>query len=359
MTTRARAGSPTTYVWPITASEVDWARVPKNCHATTPQGGGGVLGSNVDFYADQCVIAVSPNPVAAGGVLAQAMAMGPDGRVYARALKANPFGGDPVWGPYYVVPGLSNGATGDPAGVKAKKIAIAAAKDGSFQVVIIHAANDSLYHAMQYPNNGNWSGFGLLDGVGTLTFAARDVAIAINGSSPTSAGNAQVIANGLEAASVFHRVRWPNGTWTPFAQVPGAQGMNTQALAIASSDDLYTNVLAITTAADGSQGQIQQVLRDPSGNWAGWVTVPTPAGTTLSKTSDLALTRTNLIGNPAYLMFLDATGNVYFQVRNNPNLPASWQGQAPTDLITTQGRTVSLSGSGFGTSLLVTRVYPQ
>ncbi|WP_158101064.1 hypothetical protein, partial [Variovorax sp. JS1663] len=264
-------------------------------------------------------------------------------------------GGAPVWSPYYVVPGVS----GDSAGVRAKKIAIAAAKDGSFQAVIINTANDSVYHAMQYPN-GSWSGFNLLDGAGGwANFAARDVAIAINGSSPTSAGNAQVIANGLADGSLYHRVRWPAGNWTSFAQVPGPQGMNTQALAIASSDDLNTNVLAITTAADGSQGQIQQVLRDPSGNWAGWVTMPTPAGTVLSKASDVALVRTNA---QASVMFLDATGKAYLQERNNPSLASSWQTQLPANQITDQGRTVSISqGASLNlpTQVLVTRVYPQ
>jgi hypothetical protein len=350
LSTRARAGLPFISFWPSAAINVDWGRVPKNCHATTPQGGGGVLGGDVDFYADQCAIAVMPNPAAAYGVLAQAVAVGPNGRVYARALKDNPLGGGPRWGPYYVVPGLS----GDPDGVNAKKISIAGAKDGSFQVVITVASDNTVAHALQYPN-GTWSGFSRLDGFsGSPNFQARDVSITINGSSASSAGNAQVIANGLVGGSVFHRVRWAAGNWTPFSQVPGAETLSTHALAIASSDDLYTNVLVTTTS-----GQIQQVLRDPAGNWSSWVTMAIPPGVQLSETSDVALARTSLVGSPAYVMFLDSVGRAYFQVRLNPNVASSWQAQEAAQLITTDGRSVSLSSGGFESPLLVTRAYPQ
>jgi WD40-like Beta Propeller Repeat len=347
---RARAGLPFISSWPSAAINVDWGRIPKNCHATTPQGGGGVLGGDVDFYADQCAIAVMPNPNASYGVLAQAVAVGPNGRVYARALKNNPLGGGPGWGPYYVIPGLS----GNPDGINAKKIAIAGAKDGSFQVVITLASDNTVAHAMQYPN-GSWSGFSRLDGfAGSPNFQARDVSITINGSSASSAGNAQVIANGLVGGSVFHRVRWPAGNWTAFAQVPGAEMLSTQAIAIASSEDLYTNLLVITT-----DGLVKQVLRDPSGNWGGWVNVGTPAGMQFNEASDVAIVRTELAGSPAYVMLLDSTNKAYFQVRANPNLVASWQGQEATQLITTAGRSVSLSSGGFESPILITRAYPQ
>ncbi len=358
LTTRARTG-PVTHTWPVAVLDTDWGRVPRNCHATTPKGGGGVLAGDVDFYADRCVIAASPNPAAAGGVLAQALAVGPDGRVYARSLRSKPAGGAPEWGALGVVPGLSSGGSGDPAGIRAKKIAVAAAGNGSFQVVIIRADDNALYHAMQYPG-GNWSGFARLDGAfGAASFAARDVAITINASSATSPGNAQVIANGLADGSLYHRVRWSDGSWSPFGAVPGSQGMNTQALAIAAGEDGNTNVLAITQPAGGGAPQLQQVLRVPNGNWSGWVSVPMPLGTSLGTGSDVALTRTKLVGGPAFLMILDATGKAWFQVRNNPDQTASWQGQVPSEPITTEGRTVSLSAVDLTIRLLVTRAYPQ
>ena len=352
LTTRARSNGQPGAQWPVGAGNVDWGRVPKNCHATTPQGGGGVLGGDVDFYADQCAIAVMPNPAASGGVLAQALAVGPDSRVYARALKSNPLNGVPVWGPFTVIPGLS----GNPDGVTVKKLAVSAARDGSLQVAIVMAGDNTVAHAIRYAN-GSWSGFSRLDGFqGAPSFQARDVAIAINGSTPGSQGNAQVIANGLVGGSIFHRVRWPAGNWSPFMQVPGAEAMNTQALAIASSDDLYTNVLTITTG-----GEIKQVLRDPAGNWGGWVNMATPQGMQFGNASDVAITRTDLGSGSsvAYVMFVDATRQAYLQVRNDPNLTASWQVQMPVEPVTTDARTVSLSWGGFQTPMVITRAYPQ
>ncbi|GAA4358823.1 hypothetical protein GCM10023165_54220 [Variovorax defluvii] len=348
LTTRARAGTPVTFSWPVATVDADWARVPKNCHATTPQGGGGVLGGYADFYAEQCVIAVSPNPAAAGGVLALAMAIGPDKRVYASALK-NDASGAPKWGSYGVVPG----AKGDVAGIQANKIAVAAANDGSFQAVMTDAANNRVYHAIQYPK-GNWSGFDTLPVTGKPWDGTNDVAIAINGSSSTSPGKAQVLASAT--GSVYYVERSPNGSWdSSYVVVPGtSRTMNPAALAMASSNDGYTNVLAITTTADGT-GQMQQVLRDPQGNWSGWVTVPAPVGTTLSKDSRVAIARTS---SQASVMFLDAENRAYFQMRDNPNLASSWQTQLPATLVTTQGRSVSIS-QGSTSQVLVTRVYPQ
>jgi len=207
---------------------------------------------------------------------------------------------------------------------------------------------------MQFPN-GTWSGFTQLSGFnGAPNFQARDVGIAINGSSATSAGNAQVVANGLVANSVFHRVRWPAGDWTPFLQVPGAETLSTQAVAIASSDDYYTNLLVTTT-----NGVVKQVLRDPGGNWGAWVNVPLPQGMQFNEASDVAVTRTEVAGSVAYLMLLDSTGKAWFQVRTFPNQTASWQGQEAVQLITTNGRSVSLSAGGFQSPILVTRTYPQ
>ncbi|OUL98038.1 hypothetical protein A8M77_33590 [Variovorax sp. JS1663] len=323
----------------------------EHCYLGDEQGNGGVLGNFVGFSANQCVIATSPDTALAGGVLARAMAVGSDGRVYASAQTSNPSGGAPVWSPFAVVPGVS----GDAAGVKAKKIAIAAAKDGSFQVVIIRTDDNSVYHAMQYAN-GSWSGFNLLDGAGGwASFAARDVGIAINASTPTSPGNAQVIATGLQSPGLYHRVRWPNGTWTPFAMVPGSS-FASKAVAIASSDNLYTNVLAVgVSVADPTKGLLLQAGRDPSGNWTNWVVVPTPVP--LPTTTDIAAARIVIYG---IVMFRDETGKAYVQGRANPDVLSSWQTQEPASLVTDQARTVSIAQTpGFPPlQMLVTRTYP-
>jgi hypothetical protein len=67
--------------------------------------------------------------------LQHAIAVGPDQWLYYRLLKSDPFG-TPTSTRFALVP--SSG--GSPIGIKAKKIAIAAAKDGSSQVVIVNAA---------------------------------------------------------------------------------------------------------------------------------------------------------------------------------------------------------------------------
>lgn len=354
LSTLARDGGSPAYTWPVPTGNADWARVPKNCFATSVQGGGGVLAGDVNFYAEQCAIAVSPSATSPNGVVAQALAVGPDRRVYIRSLHKRPFGA-PVWNDATVVPGVS----GHPDGVKALKVAVAAGRDGSYQVVIVNADDKALYHAMQYPN-GLWSGFNRLDGwAGSPGFQARDVAIAVSGSTSTSSGNLQVLANDLATGEVFHRMRVSVGIWTPFAPVPAPRGMNTQALAIASSDDRYTNVLAISTTPDGKQGRLEQVVCDPNGNWGSWVAVPLPNGVPLSATSDVAVARTSGNSGVANLMVLDSAGKAWFQVRRNPNQTGSWQGQEPVQLITTNARSVSIASEGYASEILVTRTDPQ
>jgi hypothetical protein len=346
---RARAGVPTTFTWPFRGTYPSWGRVPKNCEQGTPSGGGGVLAGDVDFYAQQCAIAVMPGSRATNGVLQQAIAVGPDGRLYHRVLESDPSGGTPTWTPFAVVPGVA----ANPGGVNPKKIAIAADWDGNAQMVIINASDNAVYHAMRYAN-GTWSGFNMLDGFDSSpNFQARDVAITIASGSYM----AHVIANDLVVGGVFHRQRTPNGAWSPFAPLPGTAGMNTHELAMAASD-VGINFLATTTAADGSQARIMQMSGGDVGNW---VTVGIPTGTTLSASSDVAVTRT--LDGKAQMMFTDSTGNAVLQERATPDVSSSWQTEVPGVTITsTAGRAVSISaGSDLTPSsqILVTRTYPQ
>lgn len=356
LTTRKRAGSPTTFSWAANALNTDWSRVPKNCYATTSQGGGGVLAGDVDFYAAQCAIAVMPDS-GQHGALQQAIAIGPDQRLYHRVLKPGAPGVAPTWTSFTRVPG----AGGNSNGINARKIAIAASRDGSAQVVIINTDDNLVYHAMRYAN-GTWSGFVAVDGAsGAPNFAARDVAIAIDLSTPTSPGNAQVIANGLAAGGLYHRVRWPAGNWSSFQPISDSNVFTTNGIALAVGEDGNTNVLAITTTANGNQSQIMQSLRYAAGNWSGWGLVAMPAGITFSTSSDVAVTRT--INGLAQVMFTDSMGNAYSQDRPTPNMPFSWQVQAPTTQIAnTVGRAVSISAgatAGSSSQLLLTRTFPQ
>jgi hypothetical protein len=349
---RARNGStPNNFTWETSAGKADWSRMPKNCYETTPQGGGEIVAGDVDFYATQCAIAVMPDDGLSNGILKQVIAVGPDKLLYHRALKTNPSGGAPTWGGFARVPGVGL----NPNGILAKKIAIAASRNGSSQIVIVNANDNLVYHAMRYAN-GTWSGFNPLDGdEGAPNFAARDVAITINASTPTSPGNAQVIANAFGLGAVFHRVRWAAGNWTPFQMVPGSYG-STNELAIAADESGNANVLATS-----GNGKILQVLRYAAGNWSNWLYAGLPAGTTLAASSDVAVTRT--LSGTAQMMFTDAAGNVLLQERPTPNEPSSWQSQVPTTQIAnTVGRAVSISAGATTDSssqLLLTRTFPQ
>ncbi len=355
LVTRDRAGSPTTFSWPDDlANKTDWSRVPKNCYASTPQGGGAVLAGDTDFYASQCALAVMPDG-GQHGVFQQAVAVGPDGRLYHRAFQYGPNGRPPSWTPFAVVPG----GGGNPNGINAKKIAIAAAKDGSAQVVIINAADNLVYHAMRYAN-GSWSGFNPLDGyAGAPNFAARTVAITINNDDNT----AQVIANGLTDGNVFHRVRRADGTWSPFAGVPGLYDnkQTSHELAIAADASGYTDVVATLEDSTGAVRVLHQTRR-PDSSWDGnWAVVGSPKGTTFSASSDVAVART--LSGTAQLLFTDSAGNALFQTRPTPNVPASWQEQVTTTpIISTTARKVSISPgptTGSTTQLLLTRTFAQ
>lgn len=68
------------------------------------------------------------------------------------------------------------------------------------------------------PRGPAWTGFRPPQGVTTATMAAS--AIGITG---TPDGSAQVVAVGLDGR-IWHNVRMPDGSWTPFAQIPGPNG---------------------------------------------------------------------------------------------------------------------------------------
>jgi hypothetical protein len=354
LVTRERAGIPTTFTWEAAGYKTDWSRVPKNCYATTTgtPPGGGVLAGDENFYASQCAIAVMPDG-GQHGVMQQAIAVGPDQRLYHRALLS---GDVPAWTRFAVVPGGSN----NPLGIYPKNIAIAAAKDGSAQVVIVNAADNLVYHTMRKAD-GSWTGFVPLNGwAGAAHFAARDVAITINASSPTSPGNAQVIANGLADGNVYYRVRWMDGSWSPFQQLPTASaGVEAQKIAIAADESGSTDVLIMRSTL-GSDGQIAHIHRDAAGNWGSWQGVPTP-GVWLSQYSDVAVTRT--LNGKAQLLFTDGAGNVLFQERSNPNSSDSWKDPVSSKpIIGATGRTVSISAgvnADAASVILLTRTYPQ
>jgi hypothetical protein len=243
------------------------------------------------------------------------------------------------------------GINGSGNGVWAKKVAIAGAKDGSAQIVIV-ASDDNVYHIRRFAD-GTWptNGFQPVLYNGGL-FAARDVAITINADTSTSQGNAQVIANSLSAGGVYYCVRWANASWTNLTMVPAATGVNTSQLAIATSEVGNTYVLATVLTTYASQ--IFRQIRYPDGHWDAGFTPVYVQGAALPTNADVALTLTPS-GN-AQMAYTNQYG-AFVQTIANPVNAASWT-SAPisTVMVSPAGsKTVSLSAppSGTGASAVV------
>jgi Tol biopolymer transport system component len=344
---RPRTGSGASVFWPDRVNSTDWSRLPQHCYETTPQGGGGALAGSADFYAEQCAVVVMPDGgQVSGGVLMQAAAIGPDRRLYLATLKANA-SGTPTWTPFVLTPGVSNKSEG----VVAMNVAIAGSKDGSSQLVIT-VGDGTVYHTMRNAN-GTWQANGFQPLMnGNIAFQARDVAITINASSANSPGNAQVIANGIDVGGVYHRVRSADGSWTEWAGVPGATGLNTRQLAIAAGEDGNTYVLTTVVQPDGTTAQIKRQVRYANSTWdSSFVNVAVPSGTTLPALStQIALTITTGSLGTAQLVYTDANGGAWFQERANPLYPSSWTGSVNNvSLVAPSGtRGVSISAKPNG-----------
>lgn len=337
--TRPRAGGNPTLQWAERASNVDWSRVPKNCVATDTQGGsvpspGG--SGNSEFYSPQCAIVRMPDEGAVGGSVMQAVAIGPDGRVYHSARSAS----TGIWADWALVPGV-NGST---SGVSASKVAIAGSKDGSSQVVIVGLDN-SVDHTVRNAD-GTWQAQGFQPVMnGSQTFAARDVAITINASSSTSPGNAQVIASGLNVGGVYHTVRFATGSWSPWGLVPATANLDTKKLAIAAGEDGNTYVLA--TVASGSTATINRQVRYSNSTWDSQFVPVTLRNSSVPSTSEIALTLT--AAGTAQLLYTDSSG-AWLQERSAPLYESGWTSAVTnTSIAPSSVRTVSISAAPTGT----------
>jgi hypothetical protein len=328
--------------WGTPASYVEWSRVPKNCFETSTQGGqisppGG--SANGEFYATQCAIAYMRDGGSIGGFLMQAVAVGQDGRVYVSTLGTAAGAG---WTAWYAVPGVNFYA----GGVAAKKVALAGAKDGSLQIVII-GTDDIVYHTVRNPD-GYWQGSGFQPVLhGSQYFKARDVSITINADSASSPGNAQIVANGLADGSLYHNVRMSSGLWNGWAMIPTSAGLNTTALAIAAAPD-GNNTYVVVTAASSSytNANVLRQIRHLDGSWDAFSTVYTPSSV-VPGNSAIALTITP--AGKAQFMYTDLNG-AHFEEFANPSLPNAWAAAVTNILLDRSGKTVSISAPPSGTA---------
>ncbi|QES51799.1 hypothetical protein DEJ50_32050 [Streptomyces venezuelae] len=113
-------------------------------------------------------------------------------------------------------------------------LAITGMPDGSSQVLAI-GLDGIVYHQVRRPD-GSWTGFRSPRGVTTATMGASAIGIA-----GTPDGSAQVVAVGLDGR-IWHNIRKPDGSWTPFAQIPGPNGR----------DPFPAGQVRITALRDGS-----------------------------------------------------------------------------------------------------------
>jgi hypothetical protein len=290
------------------------------------------------------------------GVIKQVVAIGPDGRVYHRVQKT-----DSSWTPFAVVPGRD----AIPSGIIAKRVAIAGARDGSAQIVVV-GEDDTVYHTVRFAN-GTWQAQGFAPvASGNAWAKARDVAISIGNSSSSSPGIAQIVASSLDIGEVYHIIRSPNG-WSAWTQLPGSAAMNAREVAIAVGQDGNTYVLATAVQPDGTV-QIKRQARYAGSSWwdSSFVTVATPPSVTLGPKTDIALTLTpgpNGTVLTAQLVYTDNAGATWFQERGNPINQPSWTGQVSNALVANSGsRAVSISAqpsSGGPSEVTIVRTSPQ
>ncbi|MGW8781391.1 CehA/McbA family metallohydrolase [Streptomyces sp. NPDC055796] len=137
---------------------------------------------------------------------AQLLGYGMDGAMY-HCVRGR--GG--TWTPWGRLAGYNGAAT-----FCGPALAIAGMPDGSSQVLAI-GLDGIVYHQLRRPD-GSWTGFRPPRGVTTPTMGASAIGIA-----GTPDGSAQVVAVGLDGR-VWHDVRLPDGSWTPFGRIPGPNG---------------------------------------------------------------------------------------------------------------------------------------
>ncbi|MGW1642687.1 hypothetical protein [Streptomyces lavendulae] len=143
---------------------------------------------------------------------------------------------------------------------QAKKIAVAGLPDGSTQTIII--GNDgNLYHAVR-STDGTWTSWNAVDGIGTATFQAGNIAIAA-----LPDGSTQLLATGNDGLA-YHNIRNANGTWQGWNKVDGyggATGFAASSLAITGLPNGDTQMLAV-----GNDGKTYHAARYANGGWQGW-----------------------------------------------------------------------------------------
>ncbi|MFI1942377.1 CehA/McbA family metallohydrolase [Streptomyces virginiae] len=150
----------------------------------------------------------------------------------------------------------------------ATKVSIAAMPDGSAQL-IGYGTDGAMYHCVR-GRDGAWTAWGRLAGYdGAPTFSGP--ALAITGMPD---GSSQVLAIGLDGM-MYHQVRRPDGSWTGFRPPRGVTTatMGASAIGIAGTPDGSAQVVAV-----GLDGRVWHTIRRPDGSWTPFSRIPGPNG---------------------------------------------------------------------------------
>lgn len=154
------------------------------------------------------------------------------------------------------------------SGWGATKVSITAMPDGSAQLVS-YGTDGAMYHCVR-GRSGTWTAWGRLAGYnGASTFSGP--ALAITGMPD---GSSQVLAIGLDGM-VYHQQRRPDGSWTGFRPPRGVTTatMGASAIGITGTPDGSAQVVAV-----GLDGRIWHNVRNPDGSWTPFAHIPGPNG---------------------------------------------------------------------------------
>lgn len=174
--------------------------------------------------------------------------------------------------------------------------------------------------------------------------------------SRTSPGNAQVIANGFDSGNFFHRVRYVDGNWTPWA-LQSTTLLNTGSLAITADIDGNAYILATR-----GESELLRTVRYANGAWDAWSPMRRPSSAT-GKPIDISLATKYDYSNHSTTVFagiVDANSDVWFQSIDNPLNANSWASPAtpPTKLLS-NGSSVSVNFSNLYSDVTVTQFNMQ
>ncbi|QGV76882.1 CehA/McbA family metallohydrolase [Streptomyces ficellus] len=159
------------------------------------------------------------------------------------------------------VPGLAAGSRWG-----ATKVSVAAMPDGSAQL-LSYGTNGAMYHCVR-ERDGAWTAWGRPAGYnGSPAFSGP--ALAITG---LPDGSAQVLAIGLDGI-VYHQQRRADGSWTGFRPPRGVTTptMGASAVGIAGMPDGSAQVVTV-----GLDGRVWHNVRNPDGSWTPFAPVPGP-----------------------------------------------------------------------------------